>query len=99
MPIYYVSKALMTLKHDKMTEKLVFALFVTTRKLKHYFQSFPIVRLTEYPLRTIVEKASGRIVKWVMEIRTLEVTFEPRTMIKGQILADYIVEFTPGSPP
>jgi len=36
-------------------EKLVFALFIITRKLKHYFQPFPIVMLIEYPLRTIVE--------------------------------------------
>jgi len=69
--------------------------------LKHYFQSFTIVVLTEYPLRTIVEnlEANGRIAKSITEIRPLGVTFEPRTLIKGQILADFIVEFTPGSPP
>ena len=46
-------------------EKLVFILFITTRKLKHYFQSFPIVALTEYPLRTIIEnyEANGKIAK------------------------------------
>jgi len=75
----------------------VFALFVTTRKLRHYFQSFPIVLLTEYSLRTIVEnpEANGRIVMWVTEIRPLGVTFEPRTTIKEQILVDFIAEFTP----
>jgi len=48
-------------------EKLVLALFVTVRKLKHYFQSFPFIILTEYPLRAIVEntEASGKIAKWV----------------------------------
>ena len=41
--------------------------------------------LTEYPLRTIVKnlEASGRIAKWVAEIRPLEITFELRTLIKG----------------
>ena len=34
-----------------------------------------------------------------MEIRAIGVIFEPRTAIKGQILADFIAEFTPGSPP
>ena len=57
--------------------------------------------LAEYPLRIIIEnpKTNGRITKWVMEIRPLGVTFEPWTMIKRQILADFIVEFKPESPP
>ena len=81
-------------------EKLEFALFFTMRKLKHYFQSFPIVVPIEYPLRTIMEnlEANGRIMKWVMKIRPRGVTFEPRTAIKGQILADFITELTIGPP-
>ena len=57
--------------------------------------------LTEYPLRTIVEnpEANGRIAMWVTEIRCFRVPFESRTSIKGQILADFIAEFTLGSPP
>ena len=43
-------------------------------------------------------EANGRIAKWVTEIRPLGVTFESRTTIKEQILADFIAEFTPGSP-
>ena len=48
--VYYVSKALIDaqIRYTRI-EKLVFALFVTTRKLKHYFQFFPIVVLREYP--------------------------------------------------
>jgi len=67
-PIYYVSKALIDAQtRCTRIEKLMLALFVTVRKLKHYFQSFPVIVLIEYPLRTIVEnpKASGRIAKWV----------------------------------
>jgi len=33
-----------------------------------------------------------------MEITPLGVTFESRTTLKGKILADFIVEFTPRSP-
>ena len=70
-------------------------------KLKHYFQSFHIVILTEYPLRTIVEnpEATGKIAKWVSEIRPLRVIFESRTTIKRQVLADFIAKFTSGHPP
>jgi len=89
--------------HTKYTriEKLVLALFITVRKLKHYFQSFSVIILTGYPLRAIVEntEANGRIMKWVTEIRQLKVIFEPRASMKGQILADFIVEFTSGPPP
>ena len=55
--------------------------------------------LIEYSLRTIVEnpEANDRIMKWVTKIRPLGVTFEPRTAMKGQILVNFIVEFTPGS--
>jgi len=47
-PVYYVSKALIDgqTRYTRI-EKLVFTLFITKRKLKHYFQSFPIVMLTE----------------------------------------------------
>jgi len=75
----------------------VLAQFVTVRKLKHYFQSFPVVILTEYPLRAIVKniEASNIIAKWVTEIKPLEVIFDPKA-IKGQILADFMAQFTSG---
>jgi len=46
-------------------EKLVFALFIISRKLRHYFQTFPITVLTEHLLRSMVEnlKTTGRISK------------------------------------
>jgi len=47
-PVYYVSKALIDAKiRYKRIEKVVLALFVTVRKLKYYFQFFPIVVLTD----------------------------------------------------
>ena len=54
--VYYVSKALIDAQMRYMRiEKVVFALFDTTRKLKHYIKSFSIIVQTEYPPRTIVE--------------------------------------------
>jgi len=65
-PVYYVSKALLDAetRYQKL-EKLALALIVTSRKLKHYFQSFPITVLTEYPLGTILKgtQATGRLSK------------------------------------
>ena len=44
-------------------------------------------------------EVNSRITKWITEIRPLRVTFKPRATIKGQVLADFIAEFTPGPPP
>ena len=52
-------------------EKLMLALFIISRKLKHFFQTFSITILTEHPLWSIVEnpEATGRISKWASEFR------------------------------
>ena len=46
-------------------EKLALALFITSRKLRYYFHSFPITVLMEHPLQGIIEnsEATGRIAK------------------------------------
>ena len=79
-------------------EKLVLALFIISRKLKHYFQTFSIMVLIEHPLRSIMEnsEATGRISKWASELRSYGLKYKPRTAIKGQVLADFNADFTPG---
>jgi len=42
-PVYYTSHSMNGL------EKLVLALFIISKKLKHYFQTFPITVLTQHP--------------------------------------------------
>ena len=96
-PVYYISKALLNSesKYQKL-EKLAFALLITSRKLKHYFQSFPITVLTEYSLKSILRnlQATGRISKWATELGAYHIQYEPCTSIKGQVMADFVVEFT-----
>ena len=64
--VYYVSKSLLgaETRYQRM-EKMVLALFVVSRKLKHYFQSFQIIVLMEHPLKRIIEnlQATGQIAK------------------------------------
>jgi hypothetical protein len=38
---------------------------------------------------------TGWIWKWGAKIGALDVKYLPRTTIKGQILADFVAEFTP----
>ena len=77
-------------------EKLALALVIITRKLRLYFHSHPRMVLTNYPLRQVLQKpdASSRSLKWAIELSQFEIEFQPRPAIKGQALADFIVEFS-----
>ncbi|XXG81436.1 hypothetical protein AAC387_Pa09g2071 [Persea americana] len=99
-PIYYTSKTLLDAETRYLQlEKLALALVSASRKLSHYFQTFTIVVVTEYPLKALLRKAdfSGRISKWAVELGQYDIGYQPRTAIKAQVLADFIVEFTPQS--
>jgi ribonuclease HI len=77
-------------------EKLAFALLIASRKLRPYFQSHPIIILTDYPLRKAMNKpdAAGRLVQWSIEMSEFHIDYHPQTIIKAQALADFITEFT-----
>ncbi|KAK3028927.1 hypothetical protein RJ639_039936 [Escallonia herrerae] len=96
-PIYYVSKVLQgaELRYPT-TEKLAFALLIAERKLCSYFQSRTITVLTDKLLRRILHKPdlSGRLVPWSVELGEFDIQYKPCPSIKGQALADFIVECT-----
>jgi len=96
-PIYYVSKTLLdSEKRYPCLEKLIYALIVSARKLRPYFQSHSIVIPTSQPLRSVLHKpdTSGRLMRWALELGEFDVQFVPRTAIKSQALADFVAEFT-----
>ena len=66
-----------------------------TRKLPHYFQAHAVVILTQLPLKTILQSVDyiGRIAKWGTILGTFDIKYMPRTYVKGQVLADLVVEF------
>jgi hypothetical protein len=70
---------------------------VASRKLRHYFQAHRIVVVTSFPLRTNLHNsnATGNIAKWAAELAEFQLDFRPRHAIKSQVLADFIVEWTP----
>ncbi|XP_074378355.1 uncharacterized protein LOC141719890 [Apium graveolens] len=95
-PVYYVSKRI----HDAETrytsmEKLVYALILVSRRLRSYFQAHRIEVHTTYPLRQVLHKPelSGRMLKWAVELGQFDLEFMPRTAIKGQVLANFLLEF------
>ena len=97
-PVYYCSRALggVEERYPKM-EKLILALVTTSRKLQPYFQAHIVEVPTEYPMKQILHKpeTSGRLIKWVIELSEFDIRYKSRTAIIGQILADFIIEFTP----
>lgn len=93
-PVYYVNKLLQGAEQRyPPIEKLVLALVHASRRLKHYFQAHPVTVLTNQPLHQILFKpeASGRLVKWAVELGEHDITFAPRQAVKGQVLADFLV--------
>ncbi|KAK3007940.1 hypothetical protein RJ639_015023 [Escallonia herrerae] len=102
-PIYYVSKVLQDVetRYAKIG-KIALALIISTRHLQPYFQSHTIVILMEQPLRKVLlsPEASGRMVNLFVELGEFDIQNKPRTTIKSQALADFIVECTlPEDPP
>ena len=77
-------------------EKLAFALIIATRKLKPYYQAHTIIVLTDKPLRRAMSspEATGRMALWAVELSEFDIQYRPRTGIKGQVMADFIAEFT-----
>ncbi|XP_024042632.1 uncharacterized protein LOC112099511 [Citrus clementina] len=96
-PIYYTSKALLDAEtRYPPLEKWALALVVAARKLRPYFQAFPVSVITNQPLRQTLHKpdASGRLVKWAVELSEFDIDYKPRAAIKAQAMADFVAEFT-----
>ncbi|GKC23582.1 reverse transcriptase domain-containing protein [Tanacetum coccineum] len=95
MPIYFVSRALRgpEINYTSM-EKLVLALVHASKRLKRYFQAHPIIVITNQPIQHVLSKpeVAGRLQKWSIELGEYAIHYRPRVSVKGQILADFIVE-------
>lgn len=96
--MYYLSKTLVDAKTQYLSlEKMALALVHAKRKLPHYFQVHMVWVLTENPLQSLLRRSNfmGRIVKWGMRVGVFDIRYKPRNSIKGQVLTDFMAEFTP----
>jgi hypothetical protein len=97
-PVYYVSEVLHEAKARYLeTHKLIYAILVSSRKLRHYFQAHRIVVVTSFPLSAILHNSNttGNIAKWVADLAQFQLDFQPRHDVKSQVLANFIVDWTP----
>jgi hypothetical protein len=77
-------------------QKLLYAVVLTRRKLRHYFESHPVTAVSSFPLGEIIQsrEASGRIAKWAVELMGKMLSFAPRKAINlSQVLADFLAEW------
>jgi hypothetical protein len=98
--VYFVSEVLTGSKkfYSKM-EKNCYAIIMSARKLRRYFEAHTIKVLTNQELNDIFNNRdiSERISKWAMEL-SKHIDFEKRIIINSQILANFIAEWMePGS--
>jgi hypothetical protein len=96
-PVYYISEVL----HDAKTKhlevhKLLFAVLIASRKLRHYFQAHKILVVTSYPLKVVLHNpnATGNIAKWAAELAEFELDFLSCHAVKSQALAYFVVDWT-----
>jgi hypothetical protein len=96
-PVYFISEVLgPSKKKYPQVQKLLYAVFLTARKLRHYFDNHKVIVVTGFPIGDILhnKEAIGRIAKWACELGAHDIEFWPRTAIKTQALVDFLSEWT-----
>jgi hypothetical protein len=96
LPVYFISEVLRPSKiRYPQVQKLLYAVLLTARKLRPYFDDDKVIVVTGFPIGDILhnKEAIGRITKWACELGAHDIEFWPRTAIKTQALVDFISEW------
>nr|GEY05267.1 reverse transcriptase domain-containing protein [Tanacetum cinerariifolium] len=90
--IVYMSASYESISAVLMTEK--------AKTLRRYFQAHHIAVITDQPIKQIMSRPNmaGRLQKWSIMLGEHNITYRPRTSVKGQILADFLAEIPDESP-
>jgi hypothetical protein len=94
-PVYYVSEVLTESKQRyPHYQKLAYGVFLASRKLRHYFYYHKITVVSKAPLKYIINNsdAIGRVAKWGIKLASFDISYKPRTAIKSQALAEFMVD-------
>ena len=84
--MYFISEVLSDSKtRYSQIQKLLYAVLITKRKLRHYFESHPVMVVTSFPLSEVVQSQDtiGRTAKWALELMDQGIMFASRTVIKS----------------
>jgi ribonuclease HI len=95
--VYYISEVLsQTMARYPQVQKLLYAVVLARRKLRHYFEAHPVMVVSSFLLGEIIRNpdAADRIAKWSVELMGETLAYTPRKAIKSQILDDFVAEWT-----
>ena len=84
-PLYYISKVLHGAEVRYLNlEKMIYALVISTQRLRPYFQAHSVSILSDQPLRAALQRpdTSGRIAKWVVKLFEYDISYLPRPAMK-----------------
>jgi hypothetical protein len=75
-------------------EKVLYAVLMASRKLRHYFQAYHIIVPSSQPLKDIMRnrEATRRVGKWAVELNEFTIDYVHRSSIQSQALADFIAD-------
>ena len=81
-------------------EKAALVVIHAILRLPHYFQAHIVIVLIKHPLQALLRRSNfmGRIAKWGASLEAFGIQYKPQTSIMGQVLVDFIKEFTPKQP-
>ena len=96
-PAYFVSKVLQGPEtRYQVIEKVAPVVVFAAQWLRHYFQSFTVIVMTNLPIRKVLQKPdiAGQMVRWAVELSEFDIQYEPQGPIKGQVYTNFMVELS-----
>jgi hypothetical protein len=85
-PVYFVFEVLsLSKKNYTELEKVLYAVLMASRKLRHYFQAYRIIVPSSQPLKDIMRnrEATRRIGKWAAELNEFTIDYVHRSSIQS----------------
>ncbi|RDX84749.1 Retrovirus-related Pol polyprotein from transposon 17.6, partial [Mucuna pruriens] len=95
--MYFISKVLRDAERRyQKIEKVTLTLIISSRRLRPYFQGYPIIIQMDLPIKQVLRKPdlTGRMVAWSVQLSKFDISYKNKGYIKAQALADFIVEMT-----
>ena len=83
-PVYYLSEVLTPSKQRyPHYQKLVYGIYMTTKKVAHYFSDHSITVISDAPLSEILHNrdATGRVAKWAIELLPLDIKLDRKSVV------------------